>query len=212
MAKLKPALPEGDTVDSIFERARWKADTAYQNAKERLRSDRGEIDKYMEGLKNEGIVLVQHRIVERIYSNYSINLYKLMEQQCHERNRPYFKCVQTNADRIIVNHVGTGPARGLLTPMLLIAEPIKMERKLVKKKSGYDKMEPAEPDFFNDQYISFSTASVRHWVTSRSITVLFQDPDGHRAFKDWRNQCLATPVNRMLLGVFNYRPNPHYKP
>lgn len=204
MAK-KEATPNGDTVENIFWREHYREKNKYDEKVNELRQDHGTINRVMKALKNEAIVLVDSTDVNRIKHRYEIDLFKLMEDECGKRRRPYFKCAKTSSYRITVQYTGTNSARGLLTPLLLVAEPIKITNRTVRKRdTGWLKEEPMLPDFFGDAGIGYSDAHVRHWVTDRSITILFQHSEGAKQFREWRDRCLATSLNRMLLGLHTY--------
>jgi hypothetical protein len=133
----KTGLPKDRDVASIFWSKEYKAKDRYEHEIARLRADQTEINRLLGIQDRDGVVLVNHDKVKQWAVDYEIDLYKLMENKCAEKGRPYIKCVRTAYNRIILRYIGSGPARGLLTPLLLIAEPIKADTKRVYSKGSF---------------------------------------------------------------------------
>lgn len=184
----KTGTPKGKALEDVFYDKYADLRRVYEANVRRLDERKDELNAMIRGVEKNGIHLLDHVDVMSIYSYLDVDAYKVIAHKCELWHRPYVKCVRTSHARIVVVVTGTGAVRDLVSTLLIGAKKM-------------DVNENKEPDFLKNKNIGYYQDKLTSWVTSRTITLLFQDREGARLFEDWAEFCKESYVHRMVLGI-----------
>jgi len=176
-----------DTIYRTYQSKAWVVD-----------QEEDKLNKFLDLIKTQGIVLVSANFVHDLKINFNLNWCKLASDLCASLGRPFVRCVDTYHHRVVVTVWGSGQARSLVAGLLLGAEPIPATT-VIHHRTGETKVR--EPDPLKGVNIPYSEASVRSWVTPGVVHIVFEGREGMKQFNDWQEFCTTNRTMRAYLGI-----------